>query len=233
MTTKQVTCVTVICDRCGAELRPDDAYTAHLPAGDTIEESDAYINEEWRKVGGRDLCGNCWTYGDPPDDDPDAEVFVELPHPLRDPEPALSAARPDQTGGLRARLDAALRPAMLIGLDDPLGEKRAGEWADWVLKTALVVRETELEGAREALADLDDIITTERSIHEATIARAEEAEEALDAHKAALARVVDHARALAPSRPGAADRIAEAILGPGDYQPGAALASLGTEKPDA
>ncbi|WP_326646632.1 hypothetical protein OG884_18560 [Streptosporangium sp. NBC_01755] len=98
---------------------------------------------------------------------------------------AAAASRDD----LRTRLDAILRPAMLIGLDDPLGEERAGEWADWVLAAVLAVRDVELEGARDGLADLDDIITTERAIHEVTIARAEEAEEALDAHKAALARV--------------------------------------------
>ncbi|MGW6912519.1 hypothetical protein ACWGB8_01655 [Kitasatospora sp. NPDC054939] len=50
---------------------------------------------------------------------------------------------------LRQRIDAAIRPTMLIGLqdaelyDEP-GRERIGEWADWITNAVLAVVEAEI-----------------------------------------------------------------------------------------
>lgn len=54
-------------------------------------------------------------------------------------------------GGPRQRfakvLDDAIRPVMLIGLDE-LGEERANDWATWSVKAVMAVRDEELEQLR-------------------------------------------------------------------------------------
>lgn len=56
-----------------------------------------------------------------------------------------AAAQPPE---LRARLDAAIRPTMLLGLQDAElfdkpGTQRINEWADWILDTVLKALTTE------------------------------------------------------------------------------------------
>lgn len=84
MSVVKVTCLVISCDRCGLKL--GEASTdgpVRLLAGVPYEDSDVWREEDWRKVGDRDLDPNCWTYGDSSTDAPGAEaVIVELPHPL-------------------------------------------------------------------------------------------------------------------------------------------------------
>lgn len=84
MSAVKVTCLVISCDRCGLKLGQDsEERVVHLPVDSPYEESVTWREVEWRKVGDRDLCPDCWTYGGPPGDDPDPEpVVVELPHPL-------------------------------------------------------------------------------------------------------------------------------------------------------
>ena len=48
------------------------------------------------------------------------------------------ALRASKAAMLRARLDAAIRPVMLFGLQDTdLSTERIGDWADWIVKTVM------------------------------------------------------------------------------------------------
>jgi hypothetical protein len=69
---------------------------------------------------------------------------------------------------LTARIDAAIRPNMLLGLQDaeldgPGGTKRIGEWAGWIAATVAETVQPELDAARaerNAFADRLDTLTT-------------------------------------------------------------------------
>ncbi|MEV8638911.1 hypothetical protein AB0395_45380 [Streptosporangium sp. NPDC051023] len=90
---------------------------------------------------------------------------------------------------------------------------------------------------RAPLASLDELRGEGVTEKDAEALRAhhsdqrDEAEEALEARQAALTRVVTLIRDLRPGY--TPDEIAEAILGPGDYKPGAALAALADSFPGA
>ncbi|MGA5820883.1 hypothetical protein ACPC54_23820 [Kitasatospora sp. NPDC094028] len=67
--------------------------------------------------------------------------------------------------GLRDRIDAAIRPAMLIGLqdaelhDEP-GRERIGEWADSITEWVLAVVQLEVDQHRTALVNLSTELGT-------------------------------------------------------------------------
>ncbi|MGW5259647.1 hypothetical protein ACWEQG_01650 [Microbispora sp. NPDC004025] len=79
MSTVKVTCLVISCDRCGLKLGESSTDApVRLPADVPYENSGVWREEDWRKVGDRDLDPNCWTYGEPAG----TGVIVELPHPL-------------------------------------------------------------------------------------------------------------------------------------------------------
>ncbi|MFI7096751.1 hypothetical protein [Streptomyces lydicus] len=61
------------------------------------------------------------------------------------------------TDDLRQRIDDAIRPTMLLGLQgaelfDAPGAERIGEWADWISKTVTELLTPELEELRTRCA---------------------------------------------------------------------------------
>lgn len=59
---------------------------------------------------------------------------------------------------LRARIDAAIRPNMLLGLQDAElydkpGAKRISEWADWISERVAALVQPELDRLTSLLAD--------------------------------------------------------------------------------
>lgn len=116
------------------------------------------------------------------------------------------------------RYDKGFRSTMLIGLSEVLGEERANDWADWVVKTAIAVH-AELEAARCEL---------EENTGDPLGRQCHEAEEALEAAQQALGRVVRLVSNLAAALPVTADDIAAAILGVDrrECRPGEPLALL-------
>lgn len=77
-----------------------------------------------------------------------------------------TAATPATPGSLRDRIDRAIRPIMVLGLQDaeldgPGGTQRINEWADWITETVTTVRDIELyhmtlraEGVEESVKTL-------------------------------------------------------------------------------
>ena len=67
------------------------------------------------------------------------------------------------TEDLRQRIDAAIRPTMLLGLQDAElfdapGAERIGEWADWISKTVAELIAPEMEHQRSELAATKEVV---------------------------------------------------------------------------
>lgn len=63
---------------------------------------------------------------------------------------------------LRARIDAAIRPNMLVGLQDAEldgagGRKRINEWADWISRQVADLVQPEVDGLGAQLAEVTDV----------------------------------------------------------------------------